>query len=184
MAWLYAIALSCELIGTSTGLLFGPYHFTDLLGPKWFGKVPFFIPIVWSYTALVTYRLALFVFPEKKKTRLLFMAMLMLILDLSTDPAMSHQITYWVWEKPGVYYGVPLTNYIGWLIVSLTMGVFLEKSEIGHQLQQQPVSFFIHFYNAINIAPLGLVLAGQLGLAFSLTLVSLLIVNCIFIFKK
>src|SRR5512140_348966 len=40
-----AISLTAELIGTSTGLPFGPYSYTTLLGYRIGGLVPFPIPL-------------------------------------------------------------------------------------------------------------------------------------------
>ena len=25
---------------------------------------------------------------------------------------------FWVWEQPGQYFGIPLSNYLGWILVS------------------------------------------------------------------
>ena len=33
---------------------------------------------------------------------------------------------YWRWERPGSYRGVPLSNYVGWLLTSAGMMVALE----------------------------------------------------------
>src|ERR1700752_1632248 len=38
---IYAVSLVSELLGTGFGVPFGPYSYTSLLGPKWFGLVPF-----------------------------------------------------------------------------------------------------------------------------------------------
>jgi uncharacterized membrane protein len=44
-----AISLAAELTGTSTGLPFGPYSYTPLLGWRVAGLVPFPIPLSWFY---------------------------------------------------------------------------------------------------------------------------------------
>jgi len=35
--------------------------------------------------------------------------------DLFLDPQMVAW-GYWVWEIPGIYFGIPLSNYAGWLL--------------------------------------------------------------------
>src|SRR5690349_6278374 len=35
----YAVSLGAELLGTSVGIPFAAYRYTDALGPKWFGLV-------------------------------------------------------------------------------------------------------------------------------------------------
>src|ERR1044071_4938709 len=43
----YFVSLASELCGTTYGIPFGAYGYTDLLGPKWFDKVPLLIPLSW-----------------------------------------------------------------------------------------------------------------------------------------
>ena len=45
----FGISLSSELLGTSTGLPFGPYSYTNQLGFKILGLVPFNIPTSWFF---------------------------------------------------------------------------------------------------------------------------------------
>src|ERR1700759_2929064 len=52
---LYLLSLSSELAGTTVGLPFGPYHYTDGLGPKWFAHVPLLIPFSWFIMAVPSY---------------------------------------------------------------------------------------------------------------------------------
>src|SRR5262245_17483017 len=44
-----AVALSSELIGTNTGVPFGPYRYTAMLGYRVAGDVPYAIPLSWGY---------------------------------------------------------------------------------------------------------------------------------------
>ena len=37
--------------------------------------------------------------------------------DLFLDPQMVGW-GFWAWETPGLYFGIPLSNYLGWIIVS------------------------------------------------------------------
>jgi putative membrane protein len=37
--------------------------------------------------------------------------------DLFLDPQMVGW-GFWVWEIPGQYFGIPLSNYLGWIVVS------------------------------------------------------------------
>jgi uncharacterized membrane protein len=52
----FGISLVFESIGVATGLVYGPYHYTDLLGAKFLGLVPYLIPLAWfmmMYPSLV-----------------------------------------------------------------------------------------------------------------------------------
>src|SRR5450432_2862658 len=50
-SWLF------EEVGVTTGLLYGPYHYTSTLGP-WLGSVPVLIPLAWFVLVYSSYGLA------------------------------------------------------------------------------------------------------------------------------
>ena len=128
-AWLpafiavYAISLISELTGTATGLPFGPYSYTDLLGPKWFGLVPLLIPLSWFTMALPAYYLSSRAFPDNRSPwlKIGFAALLLTLWDLALDPAMSYLTLYWQWGETGVYYGMPMINLLGWFVTGLVL---------------------------------------------------------------
>jgi putative membrane protein len=47
----------------------------------------------------------------------------MVLWDLAMDPASSTIQKLWIWEKGGGFFGVPLSNYVGWF---LTVYVFMQ----------------------------------------------------------
>jgi uncharacterized membrane protein len=47
----------------------------------------------------------------------------MVIWDLCLDPTFSTIQHIWIWEQGGSYFGVPLTNYLGW---SFTVYIFYQ----------------------------------------------------------
>jgi uncharacterized membrane protein len=52
----FAVSLLFECVGVATCWVYGPYHYTDTLGPKFMGLVPYMIPVVWfmmSYQSFV-----------------------------------------------------------------------------------------------------------------------------------
>src|SRR5690349_13014577 len=57
-AAVYLVSLGAELAGTTVGLPFGPYRYTDGLGWKWFEHVPALIPASWYMMALPSYAIA------------------------------------------------------------------------------------------------------------------------------
>jgi putative membrane protein len=47
-----------------------------------------------------------------------FIAMFLMVMwDLGQDPIYSTMLSQWVWDSPGPYFGVPITNYLGWCII-------------------------------------------------------------------
>ncbi len=125
------LPLTAELIGTSTGWPFGPYEYTDLLGPKILSKVPFTIPLSWFYMGFTAYLLASAITGLLKLRRrtlwsLALGAWLLMAWDLALDPAMvrNNVFPFWNWYTHGVYFGMPLQNFVGWWLVGfLFMGV-------------------------------------------------------------
>src|SRR4030043_2239361 len=43
----FTISLFFECVGVATGKVYGPYHYTDKLGPKFLGLGPLLIPVAW-----------------------------------------------------------------------------------------------------------------------------------------
>jgi uncharacterized membrane protein len=135
-----------EELGVRTGFPFGAYHYSDLLGPK-LGHVPVLIPIAWFMMLYPSWIIArvLVIGPhgleraESRATRLqvaLVAALIMTGWDVVIDPGMS-EAGYWTWHHPGPYFGVPLTNFGGWVLASAL--VFLIWSA-GLPTQPQPTS--------------------------------------------
>jgi putative membrane protein len=56
LALVFIVSLLFETVGVATGWIYGPYHYTDKLGPKFLGLVPYLIPATWfmmSYPSFV-----------------------------------------------------------------------------------------------------------------------------------
>jgi putative membrane protein len=119
-----ALTWTAELIGSRTGFPFGRYHYTSLLQPQVAG-VPLLIPLAWTMMLLPAWAVASSLLerfaPDKFPPNLLLHAILTGLVftawDLYLDPFMvSHRI--WVWDQPGVYFGIPLVNFLGWWLTA------------------------------------------------------------------
>jgi len=115
------LSLSAELLGTSTGLPFGPYSYTTLLGYRIGGLVPFPIPLSWFYMVYASIAITGRILPvrpsELSRTAWAFCAGAILTAwDVAMDPAMSKATTHWLWNTDGFFYGMPLSNWIGWFL--------------------------------------------------------------------
>ena len=51
----------------------------------------------------------------------------MIIVDLIIEPVATGPMNAWVWIDEGLYYGVPISNFIGWGIVSLPIFIVIQK---------------------------------------------------------
>ncbi|TFF91707.1 carotenoid biosynthesis protein, partial [Candidatus Thorarchaeota archaeon] len=106
-----------EAIGISTGLPYGGFYYTDLLGFKFFELVPWSVAFAFAPLVLGTMCLAV-VASKDLRIILPLSALLLVFVDLVLDPA-AVVLNIWVWLEPGPYYGIPITNYTGWFVTAL-----------------------------------------------------------------
>ncbi len=127
----FAAGLFFESLGVATGLVYGPYHYTDQLGPKFLGLVPYLIPVAWTFMMYPSMVIAKRLVPEKWVgiKRGLATAALSGVIMTAWDVVMDPMMVYggnWVWEVPGGYFGVPLQNFWGWWLTTFcAVGLFL-----------------------------------------------------------
>ncbi|MDL5154799.1 carotenoid biosynthesis protein [Actinomycetospora termitidis] len=112
--------LLAEAVGLATGVPFGSYAYTGTLGAEVLG-VPLVVPLAWAmmaWPALVVGR-ALAV---RGLATVAVGAVALATWDLFLDPQMV-AAGHWSWADPApampLVPDVPLTNYAGWLLVSL-----------------------------------------------------------------
>lgn len=123
-AWLllvvsFGFGLGVEWLGYTTGVPFGSYRYTAP-GPLVLG-VPLLVPLGWFAFSLIALALA----PPGRK---LWLAPLALVAwDVGLDPLMVSQ-GFWAFER-GAYYGVPLSNFLGWGVSGLLLVLILLKLE-------------------------------------------------------
>ena len=127
----FTVSLFFECIGVATGKVYGPYHYTDLLGPKFLGLVPLLIPSAWFMMMYPSFVITTRVIPQQWQggARLVGTAavgaLVMTAWDLVMDPLMVAG-GYWVWDVEGAYFGIPPQNYGGWWLTSfITFTLFL-----------------------------------------------------------
>jgi uncharacterized membrane protein len=127
----FTISLLFECIGVATGKIYGPYHYTDLLGPKFLRLVPLLIPAAWFMMMYPSFVITARLIPVQWKggTRLVGTAavgaLVMTAWDLVMDPLMVAG-GRWVWDVKGAYFGIPLQNYWGWWLTTfITFTLFL-----------------------------------------------------------
>ena len=135
LLWGFLVALGAELWSTRTGLPFGFYHYTgETSGAELFlSNVPFFSPLSFPFLAYASFCLARRALgPGRtggRADRLRLVAVsgaLMTLLDVVIDPLavrggrwfLGHLFTY---PQGGSYFGVPLSNFAGWLLVGWTI---------------------------------------------------------------
>lgn len=119
-----------ELIGSQTGIPFGKYHYTNLLQPQIAG-VPLLIPLAWMMMLPPAWAIAQLITRKTGRNWIFVVvtAFAFTAWDLFLDPQMVGW-GFWVWEQPGLYFGIPLSNYLGWLVVSSILTVIVNPKNI------------------------------------------------------
>jgi uncharacterized membrane protein len=127
-------AFVAEAVGLRTGLPFGAYDYTGSLGREVLG-VPLLVPLAWTMMAwpalLVARRLTAGLGSvARPAATALVAAWALTAWDVFLDPQMV-EAGHWVWADPspalpGVP-GIPLTNFAGWLVVSLLITASLDR---------------------------------------------------------
>lgn len=127
------IGFTAEIIGVNTGIIFGDYQYSDVLGIAIFG-VPLIIGLNWAVVVLGAHALAQLIVSSKfwpavlKKTwlSLILAAGLATLFDYLLEPVAIY-LNFWQWEA-GV---IPMLNYISWFGVSLVALLLVERFNTG-----------------------------------------------------
>ncbi|GBL37220.1 bisanhydrobacterioruberin hydratase [Anaerolineaceae bacterium] len=117
-----------EVVGQASGFPFGSYQYTPLLQPQLAG-VPVLIPLAWLMMMPPAWAMALVIAGAQpgwraRVRRAAVAALAFTAWDLFLDPQMVAW-NAWVWAVPGVYFGIPLLNFAGWLLVAFCVSLLL-----------------------------------------------------------
>jgi putative membrane protein len=180
-AVVYAVSLGAELAGTTAGIPFGPYRYTDGLGIKWLGHVPALIPASWFMMALPSYAVATRCFPATRDIawRIALGSFILLSWDLALDPAMSFTTKYWIWDTSGPYYGMPILNLVGWFVTGVALMATFVLLRAGRWIGALPLSWLLGFYLANLVLPVGMSIAARLWGAVAATSAALAVATVI-----
>jgi len=111
-----ALALAVEAAGVHTGWPFGRYRYLGVLRPTLAG-VPVIVPLAWVGMGFAAWDVAGRLVPPVAG-RVVAGAVALTGWDLFLDPQMT-KAHYWVWTGGGIYRGIPLSNFAGWLACSV-----------------------------------------------------------------
>ena len=119
-----------ENLSIMTGFPFGHYYYTAGLGPKLF-LVPILIGPSYVSFVYLAWVLSTILVGEVRRRSSVFIAVavsllasfIMVAWDLCLDPTASTILHDWIWTQGGGYFGVPISNFLGW---SFTVYVFFQ----------------------------------------------------------
>ncbi len=145
--------LLAESLGTSTGFPFGQYDYAGSLGWKLL-SVPVVIPLAWAMMAypclLVGQRLA-----RSRVGAAAVGGLALAAWDLFLDPQMV-EAGHWTWTDvqvalPGAP-GIPVSNYLGWLLVAVLMVGALQLLPRREADDRVPAALFLWTYGSSVLA--------------------------------
>ena len=138
----YGVGLCCEYSSVHNGFPFGLYHYVETTRDReiWVLGVPLFDSISYTFLAFASYTVALLLCSPlycrgwdlrmldtwriRRSPRVWLMAALfMVMIDIVVDP-LSVMGERWFlgrmfwYDPPGPYFGVPISNYLGWYLVA------------------------------------------------------------------
>ncbi len=163
--------LLAESLGTSTGFPFGEYDYAGTLGWKLL-SVPVVIPLAWAMMAypclLVGQRLA-----STQLGAATVGGWALASWDLFLDPQMV-EAGHWTWSDvqvalPGAP-GIPISNYLGWLLVAVLMVGVLQLLPRREADDRVPAALFLWTYfssvlaNAVFFGRPAVALLGGIGM--------------------
>ncbi|MWG33666.1 bisanhydrobacterioruberin hydratase [Halomarina oriensis] len=117
-------AYGIEYLGVTTGEPYGAFEYTVELGPMLFDTIPVALPVFFFPLVLNSYLLCLLSLGDRADrwfVRLPVAVAAVVAMDLVLDPA-AVAVQFWAYDAGGVYYGVPVSNYLGW-VLSATVSV-------------------------------------------------------------
>jgi putative membrane protein len=139
----YLIAFASEWLSINTGFPYGWYYYIDTTKARelWIAGVPFFDSLSYVFLTYCSYSTALFILSPLKAWRwnlvtletrsirrsvaaLILGAFLQTFLDIVIDPVALQGRRWFLgqiygYRENGIHFGVPLSNYWGWLLTSL-----------------------------------------------------------------
>ena len=172
------LALTIETSAIVTGFPYGHFGYSDLLGFRLFGYTPWTVALAWTPLVLAAYAVV-------KRTvhtvvvRVILIAVLLVVFDMVIDPG-AVKLGFWRYEAGGPFYGVPVSNFTGWIFSGVLAAVLLEVfTFVRKPLLPAPAQlissgfFIIFFWTAIAffsgmLAPalIGLGILGGLGVFY------------------
>ena len=160
-------ALGIEAFAVLTGFPYGHFGYSAHLGYKLFGMVPWTVAFAWTPLMLCSYTAARDLFVSRLR-RIICSTFLLLAFDLVLDPG-AVALGFWQYQGGGAYYGVPVSNFAGW-IVSGAIGSAITELSISYfrPMLPPPVqigssAFFIIFFWTALAAVTGLGIPAAIG---------------------
>jgi putative membrane protein len=161
-----------EVVGVHSGVIFSGYWYTDVLVPQLL-NVP--LVMICAWIVLIGYVRQMLIGCACSRWLIVVIAgAWMTAIDLVIDPLAAGVLGYWQWLEQGLYYGIPVHNFLGWFGVSLLIFSSLRGQVVKNAWAQHTGLSIILFFTVLAWI-YGLVLAGVIGIGLCILHVMLLV---------
>ena len=128
VALLTTYTYAVEVVGISTGIPYGEFSYGVSLGPM-AGGVPLALPVFFIPLVVNAYLLCVLLLGERAAARTVRLGVVIptvIAMDIVLDPG-AVALGFWSFADGG-FYGVPLSNYVGWTLSAVVSVVLLDAS--------------------------------------------------------
>lgn len=165
-----------ENLSIATGFPFGHYAFTERMGPKIL-EVPILLGLAYVGMGYLSWTAAQGILGTWRnggngwRLRLLplLASAVMTAWDVAMDPVWSTVGHLWVWKQGGAYFGVPVSNFLGWLLTNYVIYQLFVwfvwrrrsgRAGLSGETNSQPAGFWRMAVIFYGLAALGNLLLG------------------------
>lgn len=134
-----------EAVGAKTGWPFGDYRYTDNMGARLFGVLPFTIPLAWFVIVATAQSVIDSIRPQWPGcVRAAFVGAVATLTDLNLEFIAWKVRAYWIWYPPGTPLAgnppawPPLENYISWFAVAFLLSLGMQQIGRGSSNTRPP----------------------------------------------
>ena len=173
-----AIAFAMENLGSATGFPFGSYHFEVGAHLPHVGLIPVIVGPLWFGAGYFSWVVASVLLdgadrqldrPFNLVALPIVAAFVMTQWDLVMDAPNATIAKVWIWHDGGGVFGVPISNYLGWLLTSsaifLAFALYLRRNGLAPdaRMNMKLQAIGILFYVGAGLTHLVPWMMGQTG---------------------
>lgn len=187
----YLLAFASEYSSINNGFPYGWYYYVDTTSDRelWIAGVPFFDSLSYVFLTYCSYAAALLVLAPVKRIKrdlvlletsrlrrsfavLLLGSLFQVFLDIVTDPVALQGNRWFLgriygYREVGTHFGIPMSNYLGWWLVSALLIALLQLIDRFGPAGKRPAGVAAAPYRALYGPFLYLcVIAFNLGVTF------------------
>jgi len=137
-------------IASVTAVPFGPFVYSDRMGPRLFDAVPWAVPTLWIVIVVTGRGVARLIMRPWRKTNFYgfwvmgLTGVLAVVFDLGFEPFAVSVKHYWMWRptlSSWIWHQVPWVNFLGWFVTTLAILALTLPWLINKQPVKRPMDY-------------------------------------------